>query len=384
MNFQLTDEQKAVQQMARDFADKEVAPIAAELDRTHRFPAELIKKMGELGLMGIAIPEEEGGAGFDVVSYVLALEEISRACASTGVIMSVNNSLYSDPVYKNGTREQKDRFLKPYASGKKLGCFALSEPGTGSDAAAQSTTAVKDGDHWVLNGVKNWITNGREADTALIFAMTDKSKGNKGISAFLVEKGTPGFSVGKVEEKLGINASSTTQLVLEDCRIPAGNLLGKENEGFRIAMQTLDGGRIGIAAQANGIAAAAIQAAVKYGVERKAFNTRVVDFQGIQWYIADMAMRLEAAQLLTLRAANLKDTGGKYTKEAAMAKCYASDGANYIATTALQMFGGYGYVKEYPAERHFRDARITQIYEGTNEIQRLVIASQIVKEITGN
>lgn len=383
MNFELTDEQKAVQQMARDFADKEIAPIAAELDRTHRFPADLVKKMGELGLMGIAIPEAEGGAGFDVVSYIVALEEVSRACASTGVIMSVNNSLYSDPIYKNGTPEQKERFLRPYAAGKKLGCFALSEPGTGSDAAAQSTTAVQDGDHWVLNGVKNWITNGREADAAIIFAMTDKSKGNKGISAFVVEKGTPGFSVGKVEEKLGINASSTTHLVLEECRIPAGNLLGKVNDGFKIAMQTLDGGRIGIAGQANGIAKAALTAAVKYGVERKAFQTRVVDFQGIQWYVADMASRLEAAQLLTLRAAWLKDSGGKYTKEAAMAKLVASDNANWIATTALQMFGGYGYVKEYPAERHFRDARITQIYEGTNEIQRLVVASQVIKEIVG-
>jgi alkylation response protein AidB-like acyl-CoA dehydrogenase len=383
MRFELTDEQKAVQQMARDFAEKEIAPIAAEIDRNHRFPAEIVAKLGELGLMGVFVPAEDGGAGMDVVSYIVALEEISKACASTGVIMSVNNSLYSDPVMRNGTPAQKERFLKPYASGKKLGCFALSEPGTGSDAAAQTTVAVKDGAGWVLNGVKNWITNGKEADAAIIFAMTDKAKGNKGISAFLVEKGTPGFSVGKVEEKLGICGSSTTQLVLEDVRLTAENLLGKENEGFKVAMQTLDGGRIGIAAQANGIAKAAIEAAVKYGVERKAFNTRVVDFQGIQWYIADMAMRLEAAQLLTLRAAYLKDSHGKYSKEAAMAKCFASDAANWIATTALQIYGGYGYVKEYPAERYFRDARITQIYEGTNEIQRLVVAANVIKEIVG-
>jgi butyryl-CoA dehydrogenase len=383
MNFNLTEDQKAVQDMARDFADKEVAPIAAELDRNHRFPAEIIKKMGTLGLMGVSIPEKYGGAGFDTVSYIVALEEISRACGSTGVIMSVNNSLYSDPVYKNGTEAQKERFLTPYASGQKLGCFALSEPGTGSDAAAQSTVAVRDGKHFVLNGVKNWITNGAEADAAVVFAMNDRSKGNRGISAFLVEKGTPGFTVGKREEKLGILASSTTQLVFEECRIPEENLLGKEGEGFRIAMSTLDGGRIGIAAQANGIAEAALRAGVKYGAERKAFGTKVVDFQGIQWYIADMATRLEAARLLTYRAAVLKDAGAKHTKEAAMAKYYASDNANFVATTALQMFGGYGYVKEYPAERHFRDARITPIYEGTNEIQRLVISASVIKEILG-
>ena len=384
MNFSLTSEQQAVQDMARDFADREVAPVAAELDRNHRFPKEIIKKMGELGLMGVSIPEKYGGAGFDTVSYIVALEEISRACASTGVIMSVNNSLYSDPVYKNGTEEQKERFLTPYASGRKLGCFALSEPGTGSDAAAQSTVAVRDGKHYVLNGVKNWITNGAEADAALVFAMSDKGKGNRGISAFLVEKGTPGFSVGKLEEKLGILASSTTQLVFEDCRISEDNMLGREGEGFRIAMSTLDGGRIGIAAQANGIAEAALRAGVKYGAERKAFGSKVVDFQGIQWYIADMATRLEAARLLTYRAAVLKDAGAKHTKEAAMAKYYSSDNANFVATTALQMFGGFGYVKEYPAERHFRDARITPIYEGTNEIQRLVIAASVIKEILGS
>lgn len=381
MNFDLTEEQADVQKMARDFSNGEIAPVAAELDRNHRYPAEIVKKMGELGLMGVAISDSYGGAGLDTVSYILALEEVSRGCASTGVIMSVNNSLYSDPVYKNGTEEQKQRFLLPYASGQKLGCFCLSEPGTGSDAAAQTTVAVKSGNKWILNGVKNWITNGAEADAALVFAMTDKAKGNKGISAFLVEKGTAGFTVGKREEKLGILASSTTQLIFEDCAIPAENLLGKEHGGFGIAMQTLDGGRIGIAAQANGIAEAALRAAVKYGAERKAFGSKVVDFQGIQWYVADMAMRLEAARLLTYRAAVLKDKGRKHSKEAAMAKCFASDAANYIATTALQMFGGFGYVKEYPAERHFRDARITQIYEGTNEIQRLVIAAAVIKEI---
>lgn len=381
MRFELTEEQKMVQAMARDFADKEVAPVAAELDRTHRFPQEIVEKLRRLGLMGVAIPEAYGGAGFDTVSYIVALEEISRACASTGVIMSVNNSLYCDPVYKNGTEEQKERFLVPYARGQKLGCFALSEPGTGSDAAAQKTIAVKDGDSYVLNGVKNWITNGAEADAVLVFAMTNKEKGAKGITAFLVERGTPGFTVGKQEEKLGILASSTTQLVFEDCRIPASQRLGQEGEGFRIAMQTLDGGRIGIAAQANGIAEAALRAAVRYAGERQAFGSRIVDFQGIQWYIADMATRLDAARLLTYRAAVTKDQGQRHTKEAAMAKLYASDTANFVATTALQMFGGYGYVKEYPAERHFRDARITQIYEGTNEIQRLVIANAVIKEI---
>jgi butyryl-CoA dehydrogenase len=374
MNFDLTDEQKMIQDMARDFAAKEVAPKAAEIDKNHRYPAELVAKMAELGLMGMMVPEEQGGAGMDSISYVIAIEEISAACASTGVIMSVNNSLVCDPLQRNCTPEQAEKFLKPLASGQKLGCFGLTEPNAGSDAAGQKTTAVLDGDEWVLNGAKNFITNGNEADTAIVFAMTDKEQGTRGISTFVVEKGTPGFSIGKLEDKLGICGSSTAELVFEDCRIPKDNLLGKVGEGFKIAMVTLDGGRIGIASQALGIARAALTTAKQHALDRVQFGKPIARLQAIQWMVADMATRLDSARLLTYRAAHLKDQKKRFSREAAMGKLAASEAAMWITTKAIQILGGYGYTKEYPVERNFRDAKITEIYEGTSEIMRLVIA----------
>jgi len=379
MDFELTEEQKMIQEMAHDFAEKEIKPKAPELDKTERHPTEIIQKMAELNLMGMAIPDTYGGGGADVVSYVLALEEISWGCASVGVIMSVNNSLVCDPIYTFGTEEQKKKFLTPLASGKKLGCFGLTEPEAGSDAAAQKTTAVLQGDVWVINGKKNFITNGNVADYCVLMAMTDRSKGYKGISSFIMDCKSPGFSVGVVEKKLGIKASGTAELILEDCRIPKENILGEVGQGFYVAMNTLDGGRIGIAAQANGIAKAALEAAIAYSKTRTQFGNPISKFQAIQWMIADMATELEAARLLTLRAAFLKDHKQRYEKEAAMAKLFASETANRIATKALQIHGGYGYIQEYNVERHFRDARITEIYEGTSEIMRLVIANNILK-----
>ncbi len=379
MNFNLTDEQIMIRDMARNFAEKEIAPKAAEIDKNHRFPEELVKKMAELNLLGVMVDPEYGGAGMDTVCYALAIEEVSAACASTGVIMSVNNSLVCDPIERNATPEQKVKFLTPLASGKKLGCFGLTEPNAGTDVAGQKTGAVLDGDSWVINGTKNFITNGREADIAVVFAMTDKSAGHRGMSAFIVEKGTPGFSVGKVEDKLGICGSSTTELVFEDCRIPKENLLGKAGDGFKIAMVTLDGGRIGIAAQALGIARAALEAAKKHARERVQFGKPIADLQAIQWMIADMALRLDSARLLTHRAAFEKDQHGRFSRASAMAKLAAAEAAMWITTKAIQIHGGYGYTKEYPVERHFRDAKITEIYEGTNEVQRLVIAAAELK-----
>lgn len=379
--FDLEEHHQLIQKTCRDLADKELAPVAGELDREHRYPKEQVQKLVELGLMGVAIPEEEGGAGLDHLAYAIAMEEVSRGCASTGVIMSVNNSLYCDPVHKFANDEQKKTWLRPFASGEKLGCFALSEPGNGSDAGAARTTAVLDGDHWVLNGTKAWITNGYEADAAIVFATTDRSMKHKGISAFLVPMPTPGLSLGKKEDKLGIRASSTCNLIFESCRVPQENLLGEPGAGFKIAMSTLDGGRIGIAAQALGIAQAAFERAVAYSKEREAFGAPIANLQAIQFKIADMALRLEGARLLTWRAAVLKDQGARYTKEAAMAKLAASEAATYVTHQALQVFGGNGYVTEYPMERHYRDARITEIYEGTSEIQRLVIAGQVLKEL---
>jgi len=379
MNFELTEEQKMVQEMARDFSDREIKPKAAELDQTERHPAEIIQKMAELSLMGIAIPDSYGGGGADIVSYVVAMEEISRGCASVGVIMSVNNSLVCDPIYTFGTEEQKRKYLTPLASGKKLGCFGLTEPEAGSDAAAQKTTALLQGDQWVINGKKNFITNGNVADYCVLMAMTDRSKGYKGISSFIVDTKTPGFSVGVVEKKLGIKASGTAELILEDCRVPRENLLGQVGQGFYVAMNTLDGGRIGIASQALGIARAALEAATEYSRTRVQFGAPISRLQAIQWMIADMATELDAARLLTLRAAFLKDRKQRYEKEAAMAKLFASEAASRIATKAIQIHGGYGYIKEYNVERHFRDARITEIYEGTSEIMRLVISSNILK-----
>jgi alkylation response protein AidB-like acyl-CoA dehydrogenase len=379
MDFELSEEQKMIQEMARDFTENEIKPKAPELDRTERHPVEIVQKMAELNLMGIAIPDVYGGGGADIVSYAVALEEISRGCASVGVIMSVNNSLVCDPIYTFGTEEQKKKYLTPLAAGKKLGCFGLTEPEAGSDAAAQKTTAVLQGDEWVINGKKNFITNGNVADYCILLAMTDRSKGSKGISSFIVDCKAPGFSVGVVEKKLGIKASGTAELIFEDYRMSKENLLGQVGQGFYVAMNTLDGGRIGIASQALGIARAALEAATNYSKTRVQFGKPISQFQAIQWMIADMATELDAARLLTLRAAFLKDHKMRYEKEAAMAKLYASEAASRITTKAIQIHGGYGYIQEYNVERHFRDARITELYEGTSEVMRLVISSNILK-----
>jgi butyryl-CoA dehydrogenase len=380
VNLTLTDEQKMIQAVARDFADKEVRPIAAAIDHEARFPHDTVRRMGELGLMGIAIPEADGGAGGDTVAYVLALEEIAKACASHAVIMSVNHSLYCDPVLTYGTEEQKARLLRPFAAGDKLGCFSLTEPEAGSDASNQNTLAPRDGDHYVLSGRKIFVTNGREAHAALVFAQTDRALGHHGITAFVVEKGTPGFAVVKTEDKLGIRASDTAEFLFDQCRVPVANRLGEEGDGFKIAMGALDAGRIGIAAQALGIAAAAFDAAVAYARERKSFGVPIGQHQMVQWMLADMAVGLEAARMLTWRAAWLKDTGRPFGAQAAMAKLWASEAAMKITTDAVQVHGGYGFIKEYPVERHFRDAKITQIYEGTSQIQKLVIARHLLAE----
>lgn len=377
--FTLSETHSMLRETCRALADKELAPNAAHADREHEFPAKQVAKLTELGLMGVAVPEEDGGTGLDNLAYAIALEEVSRGCASTGVIMSVNNSLYCDPVRKFATTEQKETWLKPFASGAKLGCFALSEPGNGSDAGAASTVAEEKDGGWVLNGTKAWITNGYEADAAVVFATTDRSLKHKGISAFLVPMPTPGLSLGKKEDKLGIRASSTCNLIMEDCKVPSSSLLGEPGLGFKIAMGTLDGGRIGIAAQALGIAQAALDAAAAYALERKAFGAPIAKLQAIQFKLADMATRIEGARLLTWHAAVLKDNGTRFTKEAAMAKLAASEASTWVAHQAMQIFGGNGYVTEYPVERHYRDARITEIYEGTSEIQRLVIAGQVLK-----
>jgi butyryl-CoA dehydrogenase len=380
MQVDLTDEQRMIQQVARDFAEKEVRPIAEAIDREARFPAETVRRMGELGLMGITISEAWDGSGGDTVAYAVALEEVSRGCASHGAIMSVNNSLYCEPVAKFGTDEQKRRFLSPFASGKKLGCFSLTEPEAGSDATNQNTLARREGGAYVLDGRKIFVTNGREADAVLVFAQTDRGKAHQGISAFLVDKGHPGFTVVKTEEKLGIRASDTAELLFEGCRVPLEQRLGEEGQGFKIAMATLDGGRIGIAAQAVGIAVAAYEAALGYARERKSFGVPIGQHQMVQWMLADMATGIEAARLLTLRAASLKDRGEPHGPQAAMAKLFASEMAMRVATDAVQIHGGYGFIKEYQVERHFRDAKITQIYEGTSQIQKLVIARHLLAE----
>ena len=378
VHVELTDEQKMIQAVARDFAEKEVRPIAEVIDREARFPRETVRRMGELGLMGIAVAEAWGGSGGDTVAYAVALEEVSRGCASHGAIMSVNNSLYCDPVAKFGSEDQKRRFLAPFASGQKLGCFSLTEPEAGSDATNQSTLARRDGDAYVLDGRKIFVTSGKEAAVALVFAQTDRAKGPRGISAFLVEKGTPGFTVVKTEDKLGIRASDTAELLFESCRVPASCRLGEEGQGFKIAMMAIDGGRIGIAAQAVGIAAAAYEAALGYARERKSFGVPIGQHQMVQWMLADMATAIEAARLLTLRAAFLKDRGEPFGPQAAMAKLFASEMAMRVTTDAVQVHGGYGFIKEYQVERHFRDAKITQIYEGTSQIQKLVIARHLL------
>ena len=378
MKFELTEEQRLFREMVRDFAAREVAPLSKQVDEEGIFPQKTVKLMGELGLMGVAIPTAYGGAGADNVCYAIAMEEIARACTSTSVIMSVNNSLIADALYKFGTEAQKQRYLTPLASGTLLGCFALSEPGAGSDASAQQTLVARDGDVFVLNGTKNFITNALEADLALVFATVDRSLRAKGVCAFLVEKGTPGFTITRVERKLGLKGTSCCQVLFEHCRVPADNLLGEVGQGFKIAMVSLDSGRIGIAAQAVGIAQAALDISLRYAKERVAFDKPIASFQAIQWMIADMAVQIEAARLLTYRAAWMKDKGLRYTKESAMAKLFASETASRAATKALQIHGGYGYLYDFPAQRLFRDARITEIYEGTSEIQRLVIAHQLL------
>ena len=378
MRFDLTDEQAAIRAMAREFAESEIRPIAVEIDRDARFPHETVKRMGELGLMGIAVPERWGGAGSDMVAYVVALEEIARVCASHAVVMSVNNSLYGSPVLAFGTDAQRERFLKPVASGQAHGCFALTEPQAGSDARNQATLARRDGEHYVITGRKMFITNGREALFALVFAQTDVAAEKRGITAFIVEKGTPGFSVSKTEDKLGIRASDTAELVFDECRVPVSHRLGAEGQGFKIALATLDGGRIGIAAQAVGIAAGAYVRSVAYARERKAFGVAIGQHQMVQWMLADMATTVDGARLLTLKAAVLKDAGRPYTKEAAMAKLFAAETAMKVTTDAVQVHGGYGYIRETEIERYFRDAKITQIYEGTSQIQKLVIAREVL------
>jgi butyryl-CoA dehydrogenase len=378
VQLELNDEQRMIQAVAREFAEKEVRPIAAAIDRDARFPHDTVRRMGELGLMGIAIPEAWGGSGSDTVAYAVALEEVAKACASHAVIMSVNNSLYCDPVQKYGTEEQKQRFLAPFASGRRLGCFCLTEPEAGSDAGNQHTLAVKDGGHYVVNGRKIFVTNGREAEVALVLAQTDRGAAHHGISAFLVEKGIAGFTVVKTEDKLGIRASDTAELLFDDCRVAAACRLGEEGQGFAIAMSTLDGGRIGIAAQALGIATAAYEASVAYARERKSFGVPIGQHQMIQWMLADMATTIEAARMLTWRAAWRKDAGLPFGAEASMAKLFASETAMRVTTDAVQVHGGYGFIKEYQVERHFRDAKITQIYEGTSQIQKLVIARHLL------
>jgi butyryl-CoA dehydrogenase len=380
MDFDLTDEQRMIREMAQSFAQKEVLPKAAELDETGRFPEELVRQMARLGLMGVAVPEEYGGAGMDNICYAIATEEIARACASTAVILSVNNSLSCAPILSFGSEEQKRKYLVSLASGKHLGCFGLTEPGAGSDAGSQKTTAVRDGSHYVLNGTKNFITNATQADICILFAMTDREKKHKGITAFILDMKMQGITVGKKEVKLGICASATASIILEDVKIPAENRLGNEGEGFKIAMHTLDGGRIGIAAQAIGIARASLEDSLAYAKERKQFGQPIANFQAIQWMLADMATEIDAARMLTYRAAWRKDRNLRYTKESAMAKLYASEAAMRASVKGIQIHGGYGYIREYPAERHFRDAKITEIYEGTSEIQRLVIASDLLRD----
>ncbi|MGD6849345.1 acyl-CoA dehydrogenase [Rossellomorea aquimaris] len=379
MNFKLSEEHEMIRKMVRDFARNEVAPTAADRDEEERFDMDLFKKMAELGLTGIPWPEEYGGIGSDYLAYCIAVEELSRVCASTGVTLSAHTSLAGWPVYKFGTEEQKQKYLRPMAQGEKIGAYGLTEPGSGSDAGGMKTTARLEGDHYVLNGSKIFITNGGIADTYIVFALTDPSQRQRGTSAFIVEADFEGFSVGKKEKKLGIRSSPTTEIVFEDCKVPKENMLGNEGDGFKIAMMTLDGGRNGIAAQAVGIAQGALDASVDYAKEREQFGKPIAANQGISFKIADMATSIEASRLLTYQAAWLESEGLPYGKESAMSKLMAGDTAMKVTTEAVQIFGGYGYTKDYPVERYMRDAKITQIYEGTQEIQRLVISRMVTK-----
>lgn len=379
MNFALTREQEFVKQMVREFAINEVKPIAAEVDAKHMFPVENVKKMGKLGMLGIPFPKEYGGAGGDILSYILTVEELSKVCGTTGVIVSAHTSLCASVIYENGTEAQKQKYLPDLCSGKKLGAFGLTEPNAGTDAAGQQTIAVDMGDHYLLNGTKIFITNGGYADVFIVFGMTDRSKGVKGITAFVLEKGMPGFSIGKVEEKMGIRGSSTTELIFEDVKVPKENMIGKEGKGFGIAMKTLDGGRIGIAAQALGIAEGAFEEAQNYMKERKQFGKELYKFQGLSWMMADMEVAIESARLLVYKAAWKKQNKMPYSVDAAMAKLHAANVAMDVTTKAVQLFGGYGYTMDYPVERMMRDAKITEIYEGTSQVQKMVISGNIFK-----
>ena len=379
MNLELTEEQKLLQRTVREFAESEVKPLAKELDETSRFPRETFRKAAELGLTAVALPEAYGGAGFDHISYAIVIEEISRACASTGVILSVQNSLYCDSIYRYGTEEQKKRLLVPFARGEKIGCYALTEPQAGSNAAALATRAVRRGDCYVVNGTKAWITSGGVADAGIVYVNTDPPRGEKGITALVIERGLPGFKVGKEEKKLGINATACVELSFTDCEVPIENRIGNEGEGYKVALSTLDGGRIGIAAQAVGISQGAFEEALKYAQQRTAFGQPIANFQAIQFMLADMATEIDAARLLTRKAAWKQDTGGRFSMEASIAKLFASEMATRVTHKAIQIHGGYGYSREYPVERMYRDARITEIYEGTSEIQRLVIAAWVLK-----
>ncbi len=378
MSFILTEDQTLIKNMVREFAESEVKPIAAEIDKTHAYPLATVKRMGEIGLMGMTIPEELEGSAGDTLSYAIAVEELARVCASHGVILSVHMSVCTYPIYSMGTEAQKKKYVPDLASGRKIGAFCLTEPGAGSDAAAQTTVAERKGDKYIINGQKIFITNGAYADTFIVVAMTDKSKGVKGMSAFIVEKDFPGFVVGQLEDKMGICASSTTEILLKNCEVPVENLIGNEGEGFKVAMKTLDGGRISIGAQALGIAQGAYEAALTYAKERVQFGKPIAANQGIQWMLADMAIRIEAARGLVYNAANLKEAHKPFGMEGAMAKVFAAETAMWVTTKSVQIHGGIGYTKSYPVERMMRDAKITEIYEGTSEIQRTVIARSIL------
>ena len=379
MKLELNDQQKMIQKMVREFAEKEVGPIAAELDKKEEYPTKTLEKMAKLGLLGTIVPIEYGGAGLDTISYSIVVEEISRKCASTGVVTSVHNSLVAWPIMKYGNEEQKKKYLPILAKGEEIGAFAATEPNAGSDLGAMQTTAVLKGNKYIINGDKTFITSGPEAGIIIVFAVTDKSAGTKGISAFIVENKFKGYKVGSIFEKLGICASRTSELIFEDMEVPKENLLGKEGEGFKIALSTLDGGRIGIAAQAVGIAQAALDESIEYSKQRQQFGKPIAQFQGIQWMIADMATRIEASRYLVYNASYKKDQGERFSKEAAMAKLFASETAVDAAIKAVQIHGGYGYTKEYTVERLFRDSKITEIYEGTSEVQRLVIAASLLR-----
>ncbi len=379
MEFELGEEHRLVQSTVREWAARRLLPAAAEMDRAGRYPPDLVRELGDLGLLGVMVPESYGGGGMDTISYCIVIEELARAEAGVAVVVSVNNSLACYPILAFGTEAQKQRYLPGLCRGAVLGCYCLTEPTAGSDAAALRTSARDSGDHWILNGTKIFVTNGVEADVLIIYARTGaETTGSRGISAFIAEKSDPGLSVGKIEDKLGIHTSSTCEIVLEDCRLPKDRLLGERDQGFRVAMATLDGGRIGIAAQAVGIARAAMEDAVAYAKERRQFGRPIAEFQATQVKVADMATRIRAARLLMYRAAWIRDRGGRHTKEASMAKLFASETAMWAATQGIQIFGGYGYTQDYPAERHFRDAKITEIYEGTSEVQRMVIARQVL------